>query len=343
MKKLYLLIALSFLCVQSTQAIELSTNVLLRYENETGQTNLAPRRRLRMIASVGANYRLNNNVIFMSQVRTGLKNNQNVPAITLHQITNNPSGDKDIYVSRAFTKFTFDKVSVIAGKIPWKSKQVTDLFWDRHLNPIGVHFDYDFAENQRLTFATFKPLDGASSTVGHMSLIQYSKQLSTHLGKITLSPWLVDYKGEAGASYATKDTQFNNQFIRFSGAMTFNDFQIGADLGWSTKRVPNSVYEQFSKQRFSYVFKFSKGALQHVGSYLTELKYLHVERFSVVTEFAQNASSRFTTSNYKGWDLRIRHRLTNNLWIGSRLSKTKRLVGSPEQSVRFRIETKLSF
>lgn len=343
MKKRYLLIALSFLGVQSTQALELSTNVLLRYENETDQINLAPRKRLRMIASVGADYNLNDNVVFIGQVRTGLKNKQNVPAITLRQFTDNPSGDKDIYISRAFTKLTFDKVSVIAGKIPWKSKQVTDLFWDRHLNPVGVHLDYNIAKDQRLTFASFKPLDGASSTVGHMSLIQYSKQFSTNLGKITLSPWLVDYKGESGASYATKDTQFNNQFIRFSGAMKFDDVQIGADLGWSTKRVPNPVYEQFSKQRFSYVFELKKGALKQVGSYLTELKYLYVERFSVVTEFAQNASSRFATSNYKGWDLRIRHRLTNNLWIGSRLSKTKRLVGSPEQSVRFRIETKLSF
>ncbi|MEP0355805.1 hypothetical protein [Paraglaciecola sp.] len=343
MKKRYLLIVLSFLCVQNTEALDLSTNVLLRYENETDQINLAPRKRLRLIASVGADYKLSDNTMFIGQVRTGLKNKQNVPAITVQQFTDNPSGHKDIYVSRIFTKFTFDKLAVIAGKIPWKSKQITDLFWDRHLNPVGVHLDYHLSKKQRLTFATFKPLDGASNTVGHMSLFQYSRQISTHLGIITLAPWLVDFKGEPDARYATKDTHFNNQFIRFSGAIKFNDSQIGADLGWSTKRVPNVFFEQFSKQRFSYALLFSKGSLKQVGSYFTELKYLHVERFSVVTEFAQNASSRFATSNYKGWDLRFRHRLTDNLWIGSRLSRTKRLVGSPEHSVRFRIETKFSF
>ena len=76
---------------------------------------------------------------------------------------------------------------------------------------------------------------------------------------------------------------------------------------------------------------------------MIQLKYLHVERFAVVTEFAQNASSRFATSNFKGWDLRIRHKLFENLWLGGRLAKTQRLVGQPEQSVRFRLETKYTF
>jgi hypothetical protein len=40
----------------------------------------------------------------------------------------------------------------------------------------------------------------------------------------------------------------------------------------------------------------------------------------VVTGFAQNASSRFATSNFKGWDLRIRHKFFKNLWLGGRLA-----------------------
>ena len=99
----------------------------------------------------------------------------------------------------------------------------------------------------------------------------------------------------------------------------------------------------FSGEKLSYAIELKYGGLKQVGSYLTQLKYLYVERFSVVTEFAQNASSRFATSNFKGWDLRIRHKLTKKLWVGGRLSRTQRLVGSPEQSVRFRLETKYMF
>jgi hypothetical protein len=63
----------------------------------------------------------------------------------------------------------------------------------------------------------------------------------------------------------------------------------------------------------------------------------------VVTEFAKNASSRFATINFKGWDLRIRYKWLKNLWFGGHLSSKQGVVGIPEQSVRFRLENKCSF
>ena len=239
--------------------------------------------------------------------------------------------------------YSGSEVTLFVGKIPWKTKQVTDLFWDRHLNPIGIHFNFAVGANSSVKLATFKPLDGASNTVGHMSVLQFQTELSTDFGQLTLAPWFVDYKGEADASFAKKDTQFDNQFVRFSGALKCGEWQVGTDIGWSVKDVPLEFWDEFSSQNISYAFELKHGGLKNIGDYLTQLKYLHVERFSVVTEFAQNASSRFATSNFKGWDLRIRHKLFKNLWVGGRLSNTQRLVGAPEQSVRFRLETKVSF
>jgi hypothetical protein len=343
MNRFYVAIALSTLLIQSSQAADISANVLLRYENETNQINLIPRKRVRVIASVAVTSDLNNNWSLTAEARTGLKNKQNVPAITLYQITDQAEGDKDVYLSKFYAKAKFDKITLFTGKIPWKTKQVTDLFWDRHLNPIGIHLDYVVDSNSSLKLATFKPLDGASHTVGHMSIFQYQTQLSTDFGQLTLAPWFVDYRGEAGAKYAKKDTQFDNQFVRFSGALKRGDWQFGTDVGWSIKDVPTEFRDEFSSQNLSVAFELKHGGLKNIGDYLTQLKYLHVERFSVVTEFAQNASSRFSTSKFKGWDLRIRHKLLRNLWLGARLAKTQRLVGSPEQSVRFRLETKYSF
>ncbi|MFT5542554.1 MAG: hypothetical protein ACI97K_002644 [Glaciecola sp.] len=343
MNQLFAVIALSTLLIQSSHAADISANVLLRYENEKNQVNLAPRKRVRMIASVGITSKLNEQWSFIAEARTGLKNKQNVPAITLYQITDQAEGDKDIFLSTLYTKAKFDKVTFFAGKIPWKTKQITDLFWDRHLNPIGIHLDYAITENSSLKLATFKPLDGASNTVGHMSIFQYQVDLQTSFGQLTLAPWFVDYKGESDARFAKKDTQFDNQFIRFSGALKHGKWQFGTDIGWSTKDAPSEFRDEFSSQNTSYTFEIKHGGLKNIGNYLIQLKYLHVERFAVVTEFAQNASSRFATSNFKGWDLRIRHKLFENLWLGGRLAKTQRLVGQPEQSVRFRLETKYSF
>lgn len=343
MKQFYVVIALCVCAIQSSQAMDISANLLLRYENETDQINLTPRKRVRAIGSLGITSHLNENWSWVAEARTGLKNKQNVPAITLYQITDQAEGDKDIFLSRLYTKVKFSKVTMFIGKIPWKTQQVTDLFWDRHLNPIGIHFDYAVGQGNKVIFTTFKPLDGAKNTIGHMSIVQYQKKLSTDFGQLTLSPWLVDYRGQSGAKFAKKDTQFDNQFVRLSAAIKRGEWQLGTDIGWSTKSLPSSVSKDFAKQKLSYTFEIKKGGLKNIGDYLTQLKYLYVERFSVVSEFAQNASSRFATSNFKGLDLRVRHKLSKRLWVGGRLSKTKRLIGSPEQSVRFRVEAKYSF
>lgn len=343
MKKLYVFFALCTLFIQKTQATEIDANVLIRYENETDQINLIPRKRVRAIAEIGFTSELNNHLSFTAQARTGLKNKQNVPAITLHQITNQAAGDKDIYISRLYGKVKFDQMTMFVGKIPWKTQQVTDLFWDRHLNPIGIHLDYNFGSGQSIKFSTFKPLDGASGTIGHMSIFQYQAKISTDFGQVMLSPWIVDYRGDSDAIFAKKDTQFDNKFVRLAIAVQQGKWQLGTDIGVSIKNTPVELKEDFSGEKLSYAIELRYGGLKKIGSYLTQLKYLYVERFSVVTEFAQNASSRFATSNFKGWDLRIRHKLTKKLWVGGRLSRTQRLVGSPEQSVRFRLETKYIF
>jgi hypothetical protein len=343
MKELLIILCVSLLIAKHAQATDLSADVLVRYENETGQNNLAVRKRMRLIAALNLKHQFSQKWVFNAQARTGLKNKQNVPALTFHRFTEQNQPDNDIFISRLYTKASFDKLAVYAGKIPWKTHQVTDLFWDRDLNPIGLHLDYRLNSAYKLSFASFKPLDGATGTVGHMSILQLNTKLDTQFGTITLAPWFVNYQGQEGAEFAKRDTAQDNRFIRLSAALKSGKWQVGADLGRSIQQLSINVPTELANQKLSYTLELKHGNLKHTGSYLTQLKYLHVERFAVVSEFAQNASSRFATSNFKGWDLRIRHRLNKRSWIGARLSKTERLIGTPEQSLRFRIETKYSF
>lgn len=342
--KLTLVIAcLYMILVNSSQGAEITSAVLIRYENETGQINLTPRKRVRLIASLGLSQQINENWTVIAQARTGSRNKQNVPAVTVYQISEHPKGQKDVYISRLYSKATFNNLDIYLGKIPWKTTQITDLFWDRDLNPIGVHLDYTTASGSKLSIASFKPLDGASNTIGHMSIVQYQTQFSTKLGLVTLTPWLVDYNGQSNATFATKDTELDNQFLRLSAAIKKGSWQLGMDLGRSVNNLSNEVSPEFAQQKTSYTFELKEGSLKNTGDYLTQFKYLYVERFAVVTEFAQNASSRFATSNFKGWDLRVRRKMASSWWLGVRLSDTKRLVGDKEESTRFRVETKYMF
>ena len=339
-------IGISAICLMApAQAAETQFygDVLLRYENERSHLQLPDRERIRMIAHAGVKLDWDDTWSFNARLSTGLKNKQNVPAVTLHRFNDQPLPDRDIFVERLFATAKFGATTLHAGKIPWKTKQVTDVFWDRHLNPIGLHADVKFADDQLLQLATFKPLDGNSATVGHMSVIQYHKAFSFNDMKLTLSPWFVHYTGEADAQFARKDTQFDNQFVRLSTKLAFGPYQLGLDLGRSLEDFAPEQVGEFHDQKTSIAAEFKYGNLKEVGAYQAHLRYLHVERFSVVQEFAQNATSRFATANFKGWDFRLRRKMADDWWLGTRISDIQTLIGKQEEGIRFRIEAQYKF
>ena len=336
-----------FLCLFVSQVQATTANfygdLLLRYENEGDHVKLADRERLRLIAHAGIKLKVSDTWTFDTRLSTGLKNKQNVPAITLYRFNQQPRPDTDVYVDRFYVKGTLQSASIWLGKIPWKSKQVTDLFWDRHLNPLGIHIDLPVFSNQMLQLASFKPLDGNDGTVGHMTLIQYHHTFSFDKLNWSISPWYVHYSGEENARYAKKDTALDNRFIRLSSKLSYRNFQLGVDLGRSLETFEGLEQGEFADQKSSYAVELKYGKLSHVGAYQAHLRYMHVERFGAIQEFAQNAVSRFATTNFKGFDFRLRKKMGNKWWIGMRFSDTEKLVGNKEEGIRFRIETQYKF
>jgi len=318
-------------------------DILLRYENETNHVNLKDRERMRVIAHAGVKSKWSDTWSTQLRLSTGLKNKQNVPAITVHRLNEQPLPDKDIFIERAFIQAYFSDLTVNLGKIPWGSKQVTDIFWDRHLNPIGGSLNWKLSKHHSLYVSQFKPLDGQSSTVGDMTIIQWQSTFDWQGAQWALMPWFVNYEGESGATYARKDTAISNQFLRLSTYVKLGKWRLGADLGQSLKSSEHFPLADFNHQKNSYAVELRHGGLKPVGGLLTQLRVFRVERYAVIGEFAQNAVSRFTTNNMKGWDLRIRRKMNKNWWLGMRYSDTETLIGTFEQGKRFRIETKYSF
>ena len=318
-------------------------DILLRYETEQGHEHIPERERIRAIAHAGLKVSLSQMWSANVRLSTGLKNKQNVPAITVHRFNTQASTDNDIFIERAYVQGQFERAQLFIGKIPWKTKQLSDVFWDRNLNPIGLHVDYQVADNHQLQVASFRPLDGQSATVGHMTVLQWNMNID--LGAVTwrISPWVVDYRGEKNATYARKDTELDKRFFRLSSSLKFQSYQLGFDFGHSLVSFDNALVGEFRDQKDSLVVEFRYGDLKHVGHSLLQLRYLHVERFSVLSEFAQNATSRFATSNYQGIDLRIRRKMGKNWWFGARYSDMQTIKGELEQGIRFRIEGQYRF
>ena len=334
-----LLIAMALLAVDAhAVAFKPYGDVLLRSEYEGAHNNVADRDRLRLIGHVGARLSFNDVWSIDGRMGTGLKNKQNVPAITLHRFNDQPMPDRDVFLERLYVTGKFGKASLEAGKIPWRTRQVTDMFWDRHLNPIGVHANLPLGEGRLLQLASFQPLDGASDTVGHMNIVQYHHRFRLGDTLLTLSPWLVDYDGERGARYARNDTGYDNRFVRLAAKLKYGKLQLGLDLGQSLASFNRPELAGFENQKTSYAAEVKYGGLKKPGQYLLNLRFLHVERFGVISEFAQNATARFATANMEGLDVRLRRKMGKHWWLGTRFSDMRTLVGPQEEGFRFRVE-----
>lgn len=315
-------------------------DMLWRYEDETGSVRIKDRERIRLIAHAGVKSSWTKNWKSTIRLSTGLENKQNVPAITVHRFSEQPQPDSDIFLERAFITGKFEKFNVNIGKIPWGSKQITDMFWDRHLNPIGFSANLISSKQSVLHFAHFKPLDGASGTVGNMSVVQWQFKYKYDGVEFSIMPWWVKYNGEVGALYAKKDTAIDNDFYRLSAYMKSGKWRLGTDIG---KGDPNIHDSTLADENTSIAVELRHGGLKKVDSVLTQFRIFKVERYAVVGEFAQNAVARYATNNIEGWDLRVRKKMSPKWWLGMRYSDTEAIVGSEQQGKRFRIEAKYNF
>lgn len=318
-------------------------DILLRYENEHSHINIAERERIRSIIHGGLKTQWSDMWSTNVRLSTGLKNKQNVPAITLHRFSDQPQPDSDIFVERAFVQGKSSNWYLQAGKVPWKSKQVTDIFWDRDLNPWGVNAEYALSPNYKLFFSYYQPLDGNSDTVGDMYVLQLQSTFKSGNWEFGFSPWFVDYQGEANAEFATRDTQYDNRFIRLATYAKYGKFKIGLDYGHSLEDFDHIGNGEFANQRDSFGLRVQHGGLKNVDDTFYLFTVMRVERFSVVTEFAQNGVTRIANSNMKGWDFRVRRRVHEDWWVGLRLSGIERILAPIEEGVRLRIEAKYSF
>ncbi len=311
---------------------------LLRYENETELTNKPDRERIRLIAQGGLKTTWTSKWQSTIRLSTGLKNKQNVPALTLYRFTEQAQPDNDLYIDQAFVQYTQSALRISAGKLPWQLYNVTDVFWDRHLNPIGLAVGHQFSPKHNIQAAILMPLDGESGTIGQMYLGQYKYVNQMDKLKFTFAPWFAVFNGQFGAQYASRDTQYDHRSLRLSSALKYKKWQIGIDTGFAF-----DTPDQQNKQNLSITSELRYGGLKRQKDWLLQISYSHVERYAVVREFGQNARAAALTTNFSGWDFRWRYKLNKKAWIGTRFSSVNSLYGNTIKSNRFRIEARWSY
>lgn len=301
---------------------------LLRYENESFNFR-NDRERLRFIGNFAVKL-THDKWTYQMRASTGLRNRQNVPAITIAKFNQQTQPDSDVFVDQFYLSYASERLgSITIGKQPWPLKNVTDTFWDRHLHPIGITWQ---SSDLPLTMSYLKPLDGEGATVGNMWLVQghfaYSINANT---KLHIHPWWVEYHGQA-ARFATRDTAFDHSSIRLSTWLQHQAWKVGFDWG-NNSQAPDESYGDTS-----WALQLTYGNLKKVGNAQWHARYVNAEKYGVITEFAQNAVAGFSTSNIKGFDFRYRYKVRPNVWLGTRYSDIESITQSVREGKRFRIE-----
>lgn len=317
-------------------------NALLRYENETKHINIPDSERLGVLAHFGAKYRLNKDLQLADKLRTEVKKKQNAPAVTVHQFNEQPAPDNDGFLEHFYIKGKLNKADVSAGKLPWQSWQVTDMFWDRQLASYGVDMSFQKDHVHALYAMYAKPLDGSKDTVGDLFVGQWQYRYEHNNVRFTIAPWFVSYKGQENALHAKNDTQQDNLFARLSVEARYGVVSIGADMGQSLSSFDKSDFQEFADQKRSFALQVGYGNLENPGDYQAHLRYLHVGRFGVISGFTQNAVTHSATSNIRGWDITVQRKMNNSVWLGSRLSSIEEIIGE-EKGVRLRVEAQYKF
>ncbi len=308
-------------------------NALFRYED--AQFNFRNDiQRLRFIGNLGLQAK-RANWSGVARLTTGLKNKQNVPAITLVKFNQQPQPDSDLYLDRLFVQYQSQTLGQFRlGKQPWMLTNVTDTFWDRHLHPIG--FSWQGKQAFPVTAALLAPLDGASDTVGRLLLLQ--GHFTTRLGEDwswELHPWWVQFEG-ADAEFATRDTALDHQSLRLTMLAKRANWQLGVDVAQAVDAPEDGFGDHSIATQLTY------GKLREVGTMQWHVRYVHTERYAVITEFAQNAIAGFSTSNIKGFDVRYRYKVMPRVWFGLRYSDIESIRGNDKAGTRFRIELGMS-
>lgn len=338
----YFLLSLLFLPSAANAApLDFYADALLRYEDDYRLLNSSRRERIRFTGHAGVQGQIGNQWHWNLRASTGLKDRQNVPAVTLKQFTDQSYPDRNVFIDRAYVVHERNKLKIWVGKTSWLVPSATAVFWDSDLAVYGASARYAHSDQWAIFAAALKPLDGQTRTTGTLNYAGVSNQIGFGAYQVTMTPWFVDFHRDTGTEYTNRDVEFDHRSIRLSTIIKKDRWRYAVDLG----RALNSfnVTDEFSDQKDMIVGQVSYGDLKRRGHWQAMARYLYIERFGVVKEFAQNSTSRFETSNYQGLELRFRRQMGENWWLGTRFADTRTIAGEKERGRRFRIEAKVSF
>ena len=337
----------------------------LRYENDWDSENASgvpreDRERLRIRARLGAEIEPIPSITLGARLRTGAKDSQQSPHVTIIDFNDNPVGDQDAVFDKWYARYARDSFWIWGGRNSFPFWKQNELFWDDDVTPAGIAAGYNLSkEYGKFSFngGVFKLPDGAVDFNGSLAAgqIVYSSAFKNVV--LTLAGGVFAIDGETGSENLLNGNGARDYTLWVGNAqLKFIEAPLPVTLGLDIMHNsedysladPDPFTVKNRNQKDGYVLSLLAGKSKEPGDWLAGYYYAHVETLAVNASYAQDDWMRWGTanqtdaSNFKGHEFRMGVTLTKRLNILARLYLVDAIT-SVQDGKRFRIDLNYEF
>ena len=337
----------------------------LRYENDWDSETASgvprvDRERLRIRARLGAEIEPFKDVTLGTRLRTGPKDSQQSPHVTIIDFDDNPVGDQDAVFDKWFARYTKDSFWIWGGRNSFPFWKQNELFWDDDVTPAGIAGGYNLSrEYGKVSFngGVFKLPDGAVDFNGNLAAgqIVYSSVFNNVV--LTLAGGVFAIDGETSAKNLLHGNGARDYTLWVGNVqLKFNVVQLpitlGVDVMHNSEDYSTTDPDPFTvlnrDQVDGYVFSLLAGKAKEPGDLLAGYYYAYIETLAVNASFAQDdwirwgSANQTDASDFKGHEFRVGVTLTKKLNLLARLYLVDAIT-SVQDGKRFRIDLNYEF
>lgn len=339
--------------------VKAQADLRLRFESDwdshrSDGTMRDDRNRLRMRFRFGMTFQPTSLLSAGFRLRTGSRDSQQSPHITLIDFDDNPVGDKHLLFDKYYLRLSGKKAWAWAGRNSLPFWTQNELFWDDDVTPAGVASGYK-SQWKNGSFAVnagyFALPDGGICFNGTMGAGQGVLTLQNGATTITAASGIYALRGDERSRHLRNGNGLRDYTIvvtSLQGRFNTNGPPVTVGIDLMRNLEDYAANPADNDQRDGFVASIALGQLKQAHDWQVGYYFARIERLAVNGSYAQDDWTRWgsatqtDSSDYKGHEFRLSYALTPAWNIVNRLFIAEALT-SPQDGKRFRVDLNYSF
>jgi hypothetical protein len=322
--------------------------------------------RLRYLARFGMKYQYNTWASFGIRLRTGFREKQQDPHLTLGEGFNEFS-TVPIGFDKLYFRVQYKWLDTWIGKNTFPFEKRNELFWSDNVNPEGIFgsamfkFESGFIQTVKFSAGHFI-LRSNGSSFSNDEYFQGFQVLTTHWdNRLRIFPSYYFFNKMPNIPDGNETYTLNYKILHLGmNLIIFEEPKIsfGLDLYQNVEDLQKnlSVPEELRDQKKGLITNLSWGKLTEKDDFMFQVYYAYLERFAAVDFLAQNDWARWDYSsqgspdgrltNFKGLELLAGYMINKNFRLKMRYFVVDQLVPygiSKENGNRIRLDLDIRF